>query len=78
MTRGNSTPDADEKRPISHRFRNLLHGAKLQLALLEHELRGAAVTPGAREAASAVRLQIDQLAALIGELSAELEEGRSR
>ena len=59
-------------------MRNVLHGAKLQLALLEHELRGGTVTPGARDAATAVRNHIDHMARLVSELSTESSEGDSR
>ena len=77
MTRGDSAADAEGERSIAHRLRNVLHGAKLQLALLEHELRGSTVTPEAREAMAAVRNHIDHMAKLVSELPADSSEGGS-
>ena len=69
MTPGDSASDADEKRTTAHKIRNVLHGAKLQLALLELELQGEKVTGAARQAAASARGHVDQLARLIAELS---------
>jgi hypothetical protein len=46
-------------------MRNALNTAKLQLALLELELRGAVVTDDARRAVAGIKAQMDAIAALI-------------